>query len=85
MLYFICWVVFLVGVILSVVVAHVMSNRGNKANVAPAADDEMMLSEEMPDDEGAIEDPQAFEEVAEFGSDAVEQVDDFEAFEEEFK
>ncbi|MFG0288296.1 MAG: hypothetical protein ACF8CQ_08980 [Rhodopirellula sp. JB044] len=83
MLYFICWVVFLVGVILSVVVAHVMSNRGSKP--APAAADEMMLSEETPDGEEAMEDPQAFEEVSEFGTDGVEQVDDFEAFEEEFK
>ncbi|MBB3204756.1 hypothetical protein FHS27_000523 [Rhodopirellula rubra] len=85
MIYFICWAVFLVGIILSVIIAHVMENRGNKPAAAPIADDGVAFDEEMPVDEdgGVIEDPQAFEEVVEF--EAGEPADDFAAFEEEFK
>ncbi|MCM2372238.1 hypothetical protein [Aporhodopirellula aestuarii] len=86
MIYFICWVVFLVGVILSVIIAHVMGNRGKKPS-DPQLAEGGGFNEAMPMDEDGdvIEEPQAFEEVVEFDAAGGEPADDFAAFEQEFK
>ena len=94
MIYFILWVVFIVALILAVPITQMMENRGRRAALAQEA--EALQEEDAFADEGEM----AFEESPEeergeddFGGEpamqedqaAFEEVDDFAAFEEDFK
>jgi len=93
MIYFILWVLFIVGLIAAVPIAHVLENRGRRAAFAataeevggddPFAEEDEMPLEEAPADEDAVDfggEPAMQQEEAAF-----EEVDDFAEFEEDFK
>ncbi len=88
MIYFICWVVFLLAMILSVVVVGLKNRKPRPAAaVVPAGEEEMMAD----GDEIEIVEGDEFEAVAVDGDDfgggefVAEGGDDFAAFEDEFK
>ena len=92
MIYFICWVVFLFVLILSVGVAQLMSNRANRPTRSRAVAEDASFEEDVAVVEGeeSLEEADAVESFDEFPADEMpvdgdQPADDFAAFEEEFK
>lgn len=89
MILFLCWVVFLVGLILSVVIAAVMGNRGERGKsqserVASPTGEPIESMESMFDSDDAAA-GESFDAVESFAVDEAQPADDFAAFDKEFK
>lgn len=92
MIYFILWVVFLVVLVLSVAVAHLLESRGSRSSHVRSVADQPSLDEPLEMGEGG--DPlaeahavESFDQLPadEFHAEGDPPVDDFAAFEEDFK
>lgn len=92
MIYFICWVVFIVVLILSVIVAQLMGGRGSRPERSrslatdPHFDEDGVLEEA----DESLEEGEAVESFEEypaegFAAEGEQPTDDFAAFDEEFK
>lgn len=86
MTFFICWVIFVLFLIGSVTVAAVLEKRARAASAVVEEPIEASYENGEPAGEGeVVEEFQADEEFSEFPAEGGEPVDDFAAFDEEFK
>ncbi len=86
MILFICWVVFVLVLIGSVVVAAMLEKRGRENSaIGDAPLDASYENADAIEGEEAVEELESVEEFSEFPAEGGEQVDDFAAFDQEFK
>lgn len=89
MFYFICWVVFLAALVVSVIVAAVLNRRAEAASRPQAVADEPVFDDDAAMEGESFDDAEEVPSVDEFPANEFQAedapADDFAAFEQEFK
>tara|TARA_A100001391_G_scaffold198417_1_gene179991 strand:- start:29 stop:289 length:261 start_codon:yes stop_codon:yes gene_type:complete len=86
MILFICWVAFVLVLIIAFTVAAVLESRGRESSAVVEEPTDSSYEDSEATEEGeVVEEFEAVEEFSEFPAEGGEPADDFAAFDEEFK